>query len=297
MSWEIEIIRWLQNSSSRPLDYIFLLITCLGTEIVFMAAVMVFYWCINKKEGFKLVNLFMVSQVMTGIIKVMVRRTRPYATGKVEAILQETDGYSFPSGHSKNIAVVGTYVSLWSRKSKKFPLIASASAILVLLVMLSRMYLGQHYLTDVLVGMAIGLAVTISGYFLFDLLGDKEEKLMYFIVPCCAVLFAVSLIMLLVKGETFDSVIKISGTYMAASIGYFLEKRKLGSEVPTSTRNRALRLLLGGAWAIAIYFGLKFLFGLCDNLAISAILDFIRYFALGIWVTLLAPLTFVKLKI
>lgn len=166
-----------------------------------------------------------------------------------------------------------------------------------MLVMLSRMYLGQHYLTDVIAGAAIGIIVGTAGYFLFDLLGDGEEKLMYFIVPCCIVLFIAALVMLVVKSEEFDSVVKVAGTYMAASIGYFIEKRRIKSEVAVSAKYRAMRLSLGLIVTAAIHIGLKLLFELVDNSVLSLVLDFIRYALLGFWVTLIAPMAFAKLKI
>lgn len=297
MAWEIDIIRWLQGSNSAPLNYVFWLITQLGTELVFIAAVMVYYWCISKKEGYRLINLFMVSQVMTGIIKVMVRRTRPYATGKVQALMEQTDGYSFPSGHSNNIAVVCTHSSLYARKSDKRLYVFLTSVIVILLVMLSRMYLGQHYLTDVVAGAAIGIFVASVGYYVFGLFKDNEEKIMYFIVPCCVILVVAALIMLIAKGETFDSVTKVAGTYMAASIGYFVEKRYVKSEVAVSGKCRACRLALGFVIVAVAYILLKLLFGLTDNAVASLLLGFIRYFIIGILVTLLMPMLFNKLKI
>ncbi len=297
MAWEIDIIRWLQGSNSAPLNYVFWLITQLGTELVFIAAVMVYYWCISKKEGYRLINLFMVSQVMTGIIKVMVRRTRPYATGKVQALMEQTDGYSFPSGHSNNIAVVCTHSSLYARKSDKRLYVFLTSVIVILLVMLSRMYLGQHYLTDVVAGAAIGIFVASVGYYVFGLFKDNEEKIMYFIVPCCVILVVAALIMLIAKGETFDSVTKVAGTYMAASIGYFVEKRYVKSEVAVNGKCRACRLALGFIIVAAAYILLKLLFGLTDNAVASLLLGFIRYFIIGILVTLLMPMLFNKLKI
>ena len=296
MDWELDIIRWLQSGNSKANDYIFYSITQLGTEILFMVAAMVFFWCISKKEGLKLVNLFMASQIMTGIIKVGVRRTRPYVTGKVSAILERTDGYSFPSGHSNNIAVVSTHASKYVKGRSK-TVVAAVGGALVFLVMLSRMYLGQHYLTDVIAGATIGVAVALLGGYLFDLLGDKEEKLVFVAAPCCVLLFIAALIMLIVKGEQLDSLVKVAGTYLAVSVGYYIEKRHVHSAVATGGRCIALRLVIGFIVAAAVMFGLKYLFGLVKSEVAVLVFDFIRYAIIGIWVTLLAPMAFVRLRI
>ncbi len=296
MGWELDIIKWLQSGSSKANDYIFYSITQLGTEILFMLAAMVFFWCISKKEGFKLINLFMASQIMTGIIKVGVRRTRPYATGKVNAILEKTEGYSFPSGHSNNIAVVATHASKYA-KGRSRVIVAAVGGGLVFLVMLSRMYLGQHYLTDVIAGAIIGVAVALLGGSLFELLGDKEEKLVFVVAPCCVLLFIAALIMLIVKGEQLDSLVKVAGTYLTVTVGYYIEKQHVHSTVATGGRRIALRLVIGLIVAVAVMFGLKYLFGLVKSEVAGLVFDFIRYAIIGIWVTLLAPMAFVKLRI
>lgn len=300
MDWEIEFIKLLQRSSSGPADYFFWIITQLGTELIFMVAVMVFYWCVNKREGFKLINLFMASQLVVGIIKIGVKRIRPYDTEKVRPILERTEGYSFPSGHSNNIAVVGIHSALYVKKTNKRYFFTTLTVVIfsVLMVMLSRMYLGQHYLTDVLAGAFIGCLAATVGFYVFDLFGDKEERLSYAIVPCCVIMLAISLYLQIAKGESFETVIKIVGVYMAAAIGYFLEKRFVAYDVKADKAWKyAVRLVLGLIIVLAIKEGLKALFGLISSETAVIVLDFIRYFLMGIFVTLLAPLMFKKMKI
>jgi len=71
-------------------------------------------------------------------------------------------GYSFPSGHVFSaMAVYGVLIYLiWSmgkNRALKFIVLLS-SIFMVFLIGISRIYLNVHYLTDVLVGYAVGLA-------------------------------------------------------------------------------------------------------------------------------------------
>jgi undecaprenyl-diphosphatase len=91
------------------------------------------------------------------IVKPLVRRLRP------EAALQyggPDDGWAFPSGHATQSAsfyamlVVVLSAYAWPRRRV---LLAVAAAAIVLVIAASRLYLGVHWLTDVVGGLALGL--------------------------------------------------------------------------------------------------------------------------------------------
>lgn len=299
MGWEVEFIKLLQSGGNKFGDYLFYVLTGLGTEIFFMLVVMLVFWCIDKREGFRLVCLFTASQIVVGTLKVLVKRPRPYTVDGVKAIMQRTDGYSFPSGHSNNIAVVSTHATIMGGKRyNAFWYTLIVSCLITVLVMLSRMYLGQHYLTDVLAGAAIGVGVGCLGYFIFDKVKD-EEKFAYVTIPLCVVLFVAAIVIFAVKGDALDTLMQIAGTLSAASIGYFIEKRHVGYNVVSERkRNYVYRFLLGAAVVALLNFGLKAALKLfATGITELILIDFALYFFIGIWVTLLAPMTFKKLKI
>jgi undecaprenyl-diphosphatase len=105
--------------------------------------------------------------LLTIVLKNLIQRPRP--VGAEEFVFGTT--YSFPSGHALG-SLVGygmlAYVigSSWAETSRARLRLVIATAVLVIAIGLSRLYLGVHYFSDVVAGYAVGvlwLSVCISG--------------------------------------------------------------------------------------------------------------------------------------
>ncbi len=100
-----------------------------------------------------LIAVFLTSQVF----KFIFRRARPDGLSLVSA-----SGYSYPSGHTMVSCAYFTFIVylLCQRISNKFwkTLLIIFSTIMILLIGFSRIYLGVHYLSDVLGGFLLGIA-------------------------------------------------------------------------------------------------------------------------------------------
>jgi len=105
--------------------------------------------------------------LLTVVLKNIIQRPRP--PGAAEFLFGTT--YSFPSGHALG-SLVGygmlAYVvgSIWIERQRARVRLIVATAVLVIAIGISRLYLGVHYFSDVVAGYAVGvlwLSVCISG--------------------------------------------------------------------------------------------------------------------------------------
>lgn len=125
-------------------------ISFLGSAITLITLSIAFIFLIKDKKYSKLiiVNLVLVF-ILNRILKLIIARPRPQ---RLKLVLE--NGYSFPSGHSMiSFAFYGFLIYLINKKVKnkkiKYPLIIFLS-LLILFIGISRIYLGVHYVTDVL---------------------------------------------------------------------------------------------------------------------------------------------------
>lgn len=119
---------------------------------------------------FNIVGVTVINQM----IKHIMRRPRP----DVLRLVSES-GYSFPSGHSMvSMALYGIIIYLIYKKvNNKYLkcLFISLLSLLILLIGLSRIYVGVHYASDVLAGFILGLVYLII-YIWFYNKRRKNEK-------------------------------------------------------------------------------------------------------------------------
>lgn len=114
----------------------------------------------NKKIGLITLTNLVVITILNQILKIVLKRPRPTEF----RIINET-GYSFPSGHSMiSMAFYGLLIYLIYKKIKNKYLKATLIIILLLLILaigISRIYLGVHYVSDVIGGFLISMSYLI----------------------------------------------------------------------------------------------------------------------------------------
>lgn len=278
MAWELTLIRVLQKMSCGFMDFMNIAFTYLGDEIFFLVVAVVLFWCIDKKFAYKFMNVYLLSVAVNEGVKTIVKRARPYTVDGIASIGSKTDGYSFPSGHSQSIANISTQINMKYNADKLLRKIFLPLGIgLTVIVMFTRMYLGQHFLTDVIVGAALGIGLAVVFSYLYELLGDKEEWIAAGIVPICTI----ALIIVLALGlQGMGQVLNVLGVYTAISIGYFMEKKFIGYNVRSDKWWKyAIKVAIGLVITLALKEGLKFAF---DSEQIL-LYNYLRYFLVGLW--------------
>lgn len=115
----------------------------------------------NRKIGLAVSLSIGLSALVNFIAKNIIQRTRPLE----EFRLIKESGFSFPSGHSiTSMVFYGFLIYLVSEfvKNKKVKYVLTILfSILIVLIGLSRVYLGVHYITDILGGFTLGLIFLI----------------------------------------------------------------------------------------------------------------------------------------
>lgn len=135
----------------------FKIITNFGSALIFiLITIALLIICKNKKYSIYIgINLLLSFTINYGF-KILFRRDRPIDINLIEEI-----GYSFPSGHTTvSTAFYGfiiylIYKSTISKKIKK--ILIPIISILILLIGISRIYLGVHYATDVLASYTLSI--------------------------------------------------------------------------------------------------------------------------------------------
>ncbi|MBQ5601845.1 MAG: phosphatase PAP2 family protein, partial [Clostridia bacterium] len=161
----MEFLYFLESIRNPVLDFLMLLVTELGSEAVFLALALCIFWCIDKKAGYYLLITGFIGITFNQFLKLSFRIERPWVKDPkftiVESARAEATGYSFPSGHTQNITgVFGSIARFFSKKK----LVVWTSVSVIVLVALSRMYLGVHTPLDVGVSLAIGTVLVFLVY-------------------------------------------------------------------------------------------------------------------------------------
>jgi membrane-associated phospholipid phosphatase len=159
---DAELSIWLHSHATPSLTKTSFVVTAFGsTAVVTCIAITFGLYLIRRRQFYWLAA--MASSVAGGgllnkILKYVFHRPRPFFPDPILKL----SSYSFPSGHTMMATVLfGSLAAYLLSRTTNWPervLIIVATACLIAIVGFSRMYLGAHYLSDVLAAIAEGLA-------------------------------------------------------------------------------------------------------------------------------------------
>lgn len=161
---DIVITQEFQENKAPWLQQAMIAVSCLGNAHYVFAALILLtaaaFWMVRLRlEALFIVILSAVSSVLNIAIKLLIDRPRP--TARLVDIFQHASGQSFPSGHVMSyVAFWGLLFSLGIILFKRdrwwnYALLI-VPALFVILVGPSRIYLGDHWASDVLGGYLFG---------------------------------------------------------------------------------------------------------------------------------------------
>lgn len=277
----------IQSTAGSVMDKLMLFFTFLGEETFAILLLIAVYWCWNKRLGEYLLFSLYTAMSVNGLMKDLICRPRPFLNEefsdlryvKVKGVLVDTEhlssSWSFPSGHSQTAGSI--YGSLMNGRRAWAKI---AGMVVILLVMVSRVYLGVHYPTDTIVGAVLGLLCAWVCGLLYRRFYQHRILLMGAAVLLSGVMLLVS--------PSGDS-IKTLAMGVGAVAGMWLEDGLVEFRSANGILGRVLRLVIGFAVIMGIRIGLKAL--LPDMMWCHAL----RYGLMGLFGTFVWPWVFTKM--
>lgn len=158
---DVQIATWLQGSGTPGLTAFLLVVSLLHTHAVVLGSALVLAVVLHRRGEAYWVRVTALAipggLLLNALLKELVQRPRPV----YEFPLVTLATSSFPSGHTAAATLLygvwGAYLASHARSPAARAAIAAGAVALVALVGFSRMYLGAHYLTDVVAAAGIAL--------------------------------------------------------------------------------------------------------------------------------------------
>jgi membrane-associated phospholipid phosphatase len=292
-SLDDQIIIFLQTFSPL-LDPLFGLITFFGDKLFVIGILIVIFFCIDKKFAFRIAVLVIFTAFITYSLKGIFALERPYLEYKrlnksgikgIKDILgQLPTDYTFPSGHSSNAGSFWTFLaSRW-----RHPGFWIVAAFMIILVPLSRCYLGVHWPTDIFFGALLGILISFLFIYLLPRIEQFVAKsspsillLVTIIAPMIAII--ISYLLTVSMGNNFElaDTTSYGGLFIGLSLGYMFEQRFVNLKVKEYRTNKKVlvyRGIVGLIIILALYFSMSALFEmLFKGFPLEFIARFFRY--------------------
>lgn len=287
-----------------------LAITSLGYEEFFVLLLPTLYWCFDQMVGFRVGLVMLMGNTFNTFFKFLFHSPRPYwISDSVYAYSHETS-FGLPSGHAQIAASVWGWLAVEVKK-RWFRIVA---VILIFLIGVSRLYLGVHFLSDVLLGWVLGglLVWAFAAWHkpVGAWVGKKSAWAQFGLV-----LASTGVILLLILGARWvvgpwemnsewaaragevapydlNGAFTVAGTWFGMLTGYVILTKTRGHFLASQGGWRRLaRFLVGLLGVFVLYLGLGQIFPRSEDF-VGYGLRFFRYTLIGLWVSWLGPVIF-----
>jgi membrane-associated phospholipid phosphatase len=287
----------------------------LGSEAFFLLFISLLYWCISPRLGLRIALILLFSTSLNSVLKLIFASPRPQWYSNQVMVYETESSFGMPSAHAQNAVAVWGELAL-QRQLRWLSYLATS---LMVLIGLSRVYLGVHFPTDVLAGWSVGFIVL----WLFHRFASSMIQVLQHcgLRKTFLIALATSLLLLLpsllvvemrtsgqlpdaglqmlplARAETMpqplslDIAISTAGTWLGFVFGALWLQARQPFCPKGRLQRRVSQYLMGISIAIAIWAGLDRLFP--DGTTLMAYsLRYLRYALLGGWIAAGAPMIF-----
>lgn len=292
--------------------------TFLGSENFFFLVLPLLYWSVDAQLGLRVAAVLVTSNAVNSIFKLVFALPRPYwVSTDVHPMSVET-GFGVPSGHSQNSVALWGIMASGIRKRWAW----AGAFLLAFLVGFSRLYLGMHFVADVLAGWLIGGVLLVLFIYLWEPVSAWLSK--QTMTQQILIAFVVSLIVIglgawqvnrldgyIIPQEWIDNALRSGvapdpislddfitsgGTLFGLAVGVAWIASQGGYQTAGPTEKRALRYVVGLIGILILWMGLGQVFPRDENM-VYYVLRYFRYFLVGFWVAAGAPWLFFHFKL
>lgn len=168
---ETEIIKFFQSYKSEFFDVFFGTFSYLASFVGFIFLFFLFFYNNKKYSIYFLINYLIIMLINT-TLKSVINRPRPYEIDSEIISIITASGKSFPSGHMTSATILVAFLIYFIFKKIKNKSTKVLSLILGIIfifnVAISRTYLGQHFVSDIIAGVFLGLVLSVISLFVYD---------------------------------------------------------------------------------------------------------------------------------
>jgi len=128
------------------------LMSFIGSAAFYLPLLVIVFWCVSARLGARLAVLLALGSMLNAVLKLFFHDPRPFWTDRSIHGYEAQASFGMPSGHAQNSVVAWGFLASRTRRRALWV----AALVLVVLIGVSRVYLGVHSIGQVLAGWAIG---------------------------------------------------------------------------------------------------------------------------------------------
>jgi membrane-associated phospholipid phosphatase len=268
-------------------DVFMFIITKMGDEIFYTLFLPVLFWCYDRSNSVKIGVIFLVSITINNLIKDIFSNPRPDCSNLLEGIRELCTKHSpsspgFPSGHTQgSLSMWGAIMYLIRNRT-----VIILGLIMIIIIPYSRMYLGVHFLGDIVGGYVLGFLILIIMIPLIRYTEKRYDRIGDIVLIIAIIVIPFIIYNVLPGHHIYNYMGVLSGFLLGALLG----RNRIQFNPRNKILSNIIKIAVGFVGLFLVKEGLKMI------LPSIPVAGFFRYWLMGFWITFIAPLIFSRVE-